>query len=362
MVTDHGLRGAPPGQGLAKDLEPARELLPLEAAGPDNGPTVPIKDQDAIEPWPIDLDQRAHLPTPDLGRDRRLLGAFTRRREPCRLLGAGVGLFRQGHHLPHRRVALPLPQGVQRHLHAVVPQQGMVVQHLEDLPQGLDRDPRRQGGARTAPRGQADHAQGGKAPVPGVDDGGLDGQELCHTPRAKADLQELHDPPAGLLRGGILAIRPTPQEQMVGAQGLGQTLGVGGRLEGQGPLLASRERRPVGPLEGLIMPRQHVRGAVMEVKHPPDAALIRGDGVTGLDNPREFTGGEGMRQGQADNLLLDVDGSLGFARRPPASVLEGASIQQTVEAIAPTPRQIPPQALIRPSSAVALLSEGTLAW
>jgi hypothetical protein len=156
MVTDHGLRGAPPGQGVANDLEQAREMLPLEAAGADDGPTVPLKDQDALEPLALDLDQIAHIDKPDLVRDSRLLGAFTRRREPCLWLGAGVGLLIQGHHLPDCRVAVPIPQGVQRHFHAVVPQQRMVVQQLEDLHHGLDRDPRRQGGALTGPRAQAD--------------------------------------------------------------------------------------------------------------------------------------------------------------------------------------------------------------
>jgi hypothetical protein len=99
----------------------------------------------------------------------------------------------------------------------------------------------------------------------------------------------------------------------------------------------------------------------MEVKHPSDAAMIHGDGVTGLDNPREFTGGEWMREGQADNLLLDVDRYLGFDGRLPAPMLQGAVIQQTAEAITPKPLQIPPQALIRTPSAVALLSEGPLA-
>jgi hypothetical protein len=148
---------------------------------------------------------------------------------------------------------------------------------------------------------------------------------------------------------------------MVGSQGLGQTLGVSGRLEGQGQLLASRERWQVGLLEGLVMQLQRVRGEVMEVKHPPDTAMIHGDGVTGLDNPRQFTGGEGMREGQADNLLLDIDGHLGLNRRLPASMLQGASIQQTVEAIAPKSLQIPPQALVRKSRDVALLHEGPLA-
>jgi hypothetical protein len=55
------------------------------------------------------------------------------------------------------------------------------------------------------------------------------------------------------------------------------------------------------------MQLQHVPGEVMEVTHLPDAAMIHGDSVAGLDNPREFAGGEGRREGQADNLLLDVD-------------------------------------------------------
>jgi hypothetical protein len=98
----------------------------------------------------------------------------------------------------------------------------------------------------------------------------------------------------------------------------------------------------------------------MEVQHPPDAAMIHGDGMTGLDTPREFTGRKGMREGQADDLLLDVDGYLGFDRCLPASMRQGAVIQQTVEAIAPKPLQIPPQPLIWQSSDVALLEEGTL--
>jgi hypothetical protein len=69
----------------------------------------------------IDRGQIAHIHKPDLVWDSRLLGAFTRRREPCLLLGAGMGLLIQGHPLPDRRVAIPIPQGVESPLHAVVP-------------------------------------------------------------------------------------------------------------------------------------------------------------------------------------------------------------------------------------------------
>src|SRR5262245_63938795 len=98
MVTDYSPRGAPPSKGLAKDLEQAREILPLEAACPDDGTTIPIKDQDAIEPLPINLDQIAHIHTPDL------------MREPCLFLRAGMGLLVKRNHLPDRRMAIPVAQ------------------------------------------------------------------------------------------------------------------------------------------------------------------------------------------------------------------------------------------------------------
>jgi hypothetical protein len=67
--------------------------------------------------------------------------------------------------------------------------------------------------------------------------------------------------------------------------------------------------------------------------------------VTGLDDAREFVGRKGMREGQADNLLLDRDRHLGFHRRLPAAMCERAAIQQAGEAIAAKPLQITPEAL-----------------
>ena len=52
-----------------------------------------------------------------------------------------MGLFVKGDHLPDGRVAIPIPQGIQRHLDAVMPQEGIVVQELEDLHHHLDRHP-----------------------------------------------------------------------------------------------------------------------------------------------------------------------------------------------------------------------------
>jgi len=75
------------------------------------------------------------------------------------------------------------------------------------------------------------------------------------------------------------------------------------------------------------MQLQHVWGEVMEVKDPSDAAMINGETMTGLDDPREFAGAEGVRECQADNLLLDRDRHLGFDRRLPAAMRYGPLIQ-----------------------------------
>jgi hypothetical protein len=76
-----------------------------------------------------------------------------------------------------------------------------------------------------------------------------------------------------------------------------------------------------------VMQLQHVWGEVMEVKDPSDAAVINGEPVTGLDDPREFAGAEGVRECQADNLLLERDRHLGFDRRLPAAMRQGPLIQ-----------------------------------
>jgi hypothetical protein len=114
---------------------------------------------------------------------------------------------------------------------------------------------------------------------------------------------------------------------MVGPQSLGQALRGGHGLESKGQLLTRRARREVICLAGCVMQLQHVWGEVMQVKDPSDAAMINGEPVTGLDDPREFAGAEGVRKCQADNLLLDRDRHLGFDRRLPAAMRYGPLIQ-----------------------------------
>jgi hypothetical protein len=105
---------------------------------------------------------------------------------------------------------------------------------------------------------------------------------------------------------------------------------------------------------------QDVGGEVMEVQDPPDTAMINGESVPGLDNAREFTRGEGVGKRQADDLLLDMDGYLGFEGALPTLMRYPAVIQQAVEPITPKPLHITPEPLIGEARGVALLEEGTL--
>ena len=45
---------------------------------------------------------------------------------------------------------------------------------------------------------------------------------------------------------------------------------------------------------------------MVELEDPPDPAMIDGHLLAGLDNPREFSGREGMREGEPDDLVLHM--------------------------------------------------------
>jgi hypothetical protein len=54
------------GDRLAADLDDAGEVLAVKATRSHEGPTVPVEQQDAIEPVSINLDQIPHIDEPDL--------------------------------------------------------------------------------------------------------------------------------------------------------------------------------------------------------------------------------------------------------------------------------------------------------
>ena len=78
MVTDDALRCAPLGHCLAEHLAQPREVLPVEAARPHNGPAVAVEDQDTVEPLAIDFDEVPQIGKPDLMWDSGLLRPFVR--------------------------------------------------------------------------------------------------------------------------------------------------------------------------------------------------------------------------------------------------------------------------------------------
>jgi hypothetical protein len=82
---------------------------------------------------------------------------------------------------------------------------------------------------------------------------------------------------------------------------------------------------------------------------------------TGLDGPGELSGGEGVREGEPDDLLLHVEHCTycdgGLATR----MGQGPVIQEAHEARALKATPILPQLMIRNARRAALLRERTLA-
>jgi hypothetical protein len=112
VVTDEGLWGAPLCHGLTEDVPQPGEVLPVEAARPDDRPALPIDDQDIVEPVPVDLDQIADVSKPDLMRGGGQEGTFIRVGDARGALGGGMGLFVERDQLPHGHMAIPIAQGV----------------------------------------------------------------------------------------------------------------------------------------------------------------------------------------------------------------------------------------------------------
>lgn len=141
LIADDGLRRTPPRDRLAADLDDAGEILAIDTSRAHNRPTVPVEQEDTVKPMPRDLDQIPHIGVPDLMGSRGVLGTFIRIRWAMVWRRGGMGLFIEGHHLPDARVAIPIPERIQGHLRAIMPQQRIVVQELEDLHDHLDWHP-----------------------------------------------------------------------------------------------------------------------------------------------------------------------------------------------------------------------------
>jgi hypothetical protein len=66
----------------------------------------------------------------------------------------------------------------------------------------------------------------------------------------------------------------------------------------------------------------------MPREHALDPAVIHGLAVAGADDPRQSPRGEGVGEGQPDDVLLRMAGEEGLHRRPPPGGTPGAPIEQ----------------------------------
>src|SRR5262245_37240912 len=109
------------------------------------------------------------------------------------------------------------------------------------------------------------------------------------------------------------------------------------------------------------MQTQYRRRELMQIKDPPNPAMIKRDLVTGLDNPRQFPGGEGVRESEPHDLVLHMERDALVERGRAARMGQGPVIQEADKTRALKALQIPPQLVIRDARRLALLGEGGLA-
>ena len=148
---------------------------------------------------------------------------------------------------------------------------------------------------------------------------------------------------------------------MVGPQGLEQALGAGGRFQGEIKLLPSGEGRERSLLRRLVMQTQRRGGQLMQIEDPPNPTMIDGERITGLDNPREFPSGEGVRESEPHDLVLHMKWDTHVERRRAARMGQSPVIEEADKARALKALQISPQLVVGDTRRLALLGEGGLA-
>ena len=99
----------------------------------------------------------------------------------------------------------------------------------------------------------------------------------------------------------------------------------------------------------------------MQSEHPPNSTMIEGEIVTGLNNPREFSRGEGVREREPHDLVLHMERDAHVDRGWGAWIGQGPVIEETDETCALKALQIPPQPVVGDTGRLALLGKGGLA-
>ena len=109
------------------------------------------------------------------------------------------------------------------------------------------------------------------------------------------------------------------------------------------------------------MELQHSGRQLMEIEHPADPAMIYGNLVARLDNPREFTRSERVGESEADDLLLHIRRDARFDRDLATCMGEGAAVEEPHKARALKTLQIAPELMIGNAGGLTLLGKRALA-
>ena len=80
----------------------------------------------------------------------------------------------------------------------------------------------------------------------------------------------------------------------------------------------------------------------MQLEDPPNPTMINGERITGLDDPGEFPGGEGVCEREPYDLGLHMERDAHVERGRAARMGQGPLIQEADEARTLKAPQIPP--------------------
>jgi hypothetical protein len=98
----------------------------------------------------------------------------------------------------------------------------------------------------------------------------------------------------------------------------------------------------------------------MQSEDPPHPTMIDGEFVTGLDNPREFPSGAGVREREPHDLVLPMAGYALVERGRAAGMGAGPVLQEANATRALQALQSPPQLVGGTTGRLALRGEGGL--
>ena len=108
------------------------------------------------------------------------------------------------------------------------------------------------------------------------------------------------------------------------------------------------------------MQTQHCGGALRQIQDPAHATVINGEGITGLDNPRQCPGGEGVGEREPHDLVLPMERDAHVERGRAARMGQGPLIQEADEARTLKAPPLPPSLVRGDAGRVALRGEGGL--